>query len=100
MELSSAAVALVDSGATHCFVSSALVDKFGLPMLPGDSMDVTLADGSHVVASHTCLVPLVVCAAHGCALHCVVECRVLPELQHDVVLGIDWLRATNPVIDW
>ena len=47
-----------------------------------------------------CLVPLIVCADKGIALHTVVRCRVLPSLNHDVVLGIDWLRASNPVIDW
>ena len=47
-----------------------------------------------------CLVPLIVCVDRGIALHTVVCCRVLPSLNHDVVLGIDWLRASNPVIDW
>ena len=50
--------------------------------------------------SHTSLVPLIVCADKGIALHTVVHCRALPSLNHDVVLGIDWLRASNPVIDW
>ena len=74
--------------------------SFGLPMVSGESMEVTLADGSQVSASHTCLVPLIVCADGGIALHTVVKCRVLPWLNHDVVLGIDWLQASNPVIDW
>ena len=100
MEWETATVALVDSGAMHCFVSATLVAKFELPVKPGGSMDVTLADGSYVSTSHTCLVPLVVCANRGRALHCVVKCHVLPELNHDVVLGIDWLQATNPMIDW
>ena len=95
-----AAVALVDSGATHCFVYEALVTKFGLPVKPGVGMDATLADRSQVLASPTCLVPLVVCSANCQVLHCVVECRVLPQLNHDIVLGVDWLQATNPVIDW
>ena len=73
-----AAVALVDSGATHCFVSEALVTKFGLQVKLGVGMDVTLADGSQVLASQTCLVPLVACSACCQALHCVVECCVLP----------------------
>ena len=63
-------------------------------------MDVTLADGGQVSASHTSLVALVVCAERGRALHCVVKCHVLPELNHDIVLGIHWLQATNPVINW
>ena len=95
-----ATVALVDSGPTHCFVSEALVAKFGLPVKPGVGMNITIADKSQVLASQTCLMPLVVCSAHFQALHCVVECRVLPQLNHDVVLGVDWLQANNPVIDW
>ena len=59
-----AAVALVDSNALHCFVSETLVAKFGLPVLPGDGMEMMLADRSQVEASKTCLVPLVVCSAH------------------------------------
>ena len=46
MEWETAAVALVDSGATHCFASATLVVKFELPVKPGGSMDVMLADGS------------------------------------------------------
>ena len=33
-------------------------------------------------------------------LHYTVTCRVLPQLNHDLVLGVDWLQATNPSIDW
>ena len=47
-----------------------------------------------------CLVPLIVCADRGIALHTVVHCYVLPHLNHNIVLGFDWLQATNPVIDW
>ena len=57
-------------------------------------MDVMLADGSQVSASHMCLVPLVVCVENGRALHCAVKCHVLPKLNHDVVLGIDCRQQT------
>ena len=46
MERETAAVALIDSGATHCFVSATLVAKFELPVKPGGSMEVMLADRS------------------------------------------------------
>ena len=46
MEWETATVALVDSGATHCFVSATLVAKFELLVMPGGSMEVMLADGS------------------------------------------------------
>ena len=29
-----------------------------------------------------------------------VPCRVVGVLAHDLVLGIDWLRQWNPVVDW
>ena len=25
---------------------------------------------------------------------------MMPELQHQVILGMDWLKKVNPVIDW
>ena len=83
----------------HCFASKALVAKFGLPLKPGAGMGMTLADGSQVMASQTCLVPLVICSAHCQALHCVAKYHILPQLNRDVVLGVDWLQATNPVIN-
>ena len=33
-------------------------------------------------------------------MHTVVCCCVVPSLNHDVALGIDWLRALNPAINW
>ena len=60
-DAASSAVALVDSGATHGFVSAALVSKFSLPVKPGGDMEVRLADGSQE-ESQTCCVPLVVCS--------------------------------------
>ena len=56
------AVALVDSGVTHNFVSAELVSRFSLPVKPGGDMEVTIADGSQVEVSQTCCVPLVVCS--------------------------------------
>ena len=61
-DAASSAVALVDSGATHSFVSAALVSKFSLPVKPGGDMEVTLADGSLVEVSQTFCVSLVVCS--------------------------------------
>ena len=61
-DAASAAVALVDSGALHSFVSTELVSKFSLPVNPGGNMEVTLADGSQVEVSQTCYVFLLVCS--------------------------------------
>ena len=64
-DTASSAVALVDSGATHSFVSPELVSRFSLPAKPGGDMEVTLADGSQVEVLQTCCVSLVVCSGDG-----------------------------------
>ena len=76
------------------------MSKHGLAVSPGQSMLVTLADGSNVEASEMCVVSLVFCSDTGCAISCMVECRALPRLNHDVVLGHNWLQHVNPVINW
>ncbi len=38
--------ALIDSGATHCFISPAVVSSANLSVKPAEDMRVTLADGS------------------------------------------------------
>ena len=55
-DAASSALALVDSGAMHSFVSAELVGRFRLPLKPGGDMEVTLADGSHVKVSQMCCV--------------------------------------------
>ena len=50
LEAETNAVALVDSGASHSFISQAVVERYSLPVHPGENMEVTLADG-HLVAS-------------------------------------------------
>ena len=57
-----AAVALIDRGASHSFVSAELVSRFSVPVKTGGDMEVTLADVSQVEALLTCCVPLVVCS--------------------------------------
>ena len=66
--MSSGVVALVDSGATHSFVEQELVQKYQLPLTVGDDMKVTLADGSLVISSTLCQVPLVACTDKGKAV--------------------------------
>ena len=63
-------------------------------------MSVTLVDGSNVEASETCVVSLVFCSDTGRAVSWTVECHVLSRLNHDVVLGHDWLHHVNLAINW
>ena len=64
----SSIVALVDSGATHSFVTQELVQKYQLPVTTDDGMKVTLADGSLVTSSTLCQVPLVAYTDKGKAV--------------------------------
>ena len=61
-DAASAAVALVDSGALHSFVSAEVVSRFSLPVKPGGDMEVTIADRNQVEVSQTCCIPLVACS--------------------------------------
>ena len=63
-------------------------------------MLVTLADGSNAEASETCVVSLVFYSDTGHAVSCMVECRVLSCLNHDVVLDHDCLHHVNLAISW
>ena len=73
MQLLIAAVALVNSGAMHSFISVQLVSKHSLTVSPDKSTLVTLADGSSVEASEMCVVPLAFCYDTGHAVLCTVE---------------------------
>ena len=44
------------------------MSKHGLAVSPGQTMSVTLADGSNVEATETCIVPLVFCSESGRAV--------------------------------
>ena len=63
-------------------------------------MSVTLADGSNVETTETCVVPLMFCSDSGRAVLCTVKCCVLSRLNHNVVLGHNWLHHVNPAINW
>ena len=63
-------------------------------------MLVTMAAGSDVEASEMCVIPLVFCSDSRCAVSCTVEYHVLSHLNHDIVLGHDWLHHVNPAINW
>ena len=63
-------------------------------------LTVTLADGSELACSEA--VPAVVefIGQDGRSIRLVVSFRVVERLHNDCILGVDWLKANNPVIDW
>ena len=89
-------IALIDSGASQCYMSPDAVAICELDCQPAE-IHLELADGSKVQATQqTLAVPCTVKAAV-----CNVSFTVTKLLRNvDVVLGIDWLKTWNPVIDW
>ena len=66
-----------------------------MPMLT-----VTLADGSELAYSEAVSAVVEFISQDGRSIRLVVSFRVVERLHNDCILGVDWLKANNPVIDW
>ena len=100
---------MLDSGATNSFVHSWVIQQLNATTLDIPAMRVNLADGSFVDYSTAIPLNLKLCGnSQLCSsrvsemvhVGCHVQYHVLPNLTSDVVLGMDWLYAINPQIDW
>ena len=63
-------------------------------------LTVTLADGSELACSETVSAVVEFIGQDGRSIRLVVSFRVVERLHNDCILGVDWLKANNPVIDW
>ena len=61
---------------------------------------VTLADGSELACSEAVSAVVEFIGQDGRSIRLVVSFRVVERLHNDCILGVDWLKANNPVIDW
>lgn len=88
-------IALLDSGATHSFVSSSFCSSHGIPFKRKTST-ASLANGSSV--------PVVgiikACHLKLGAFRCTHTFLVLDMPQYDVVLGMDFLHSHDPIVRW
>ena len=92
--------ALLDSGATHCFIDSALVSDLRLPasLLPRP-MRLRLFDGSY--APEDILYEVTVPIQFASATILPVSFLVTPlDPNISAVIGLRWLRQYNPLVDW
>ena len=90
-----AARALVDTGATHCYISQSFFERTGLP-LRNDHTWLSLANGSKAVSKGKAVIPLDVQTYQGA-----VECFILPMSQHfDIILGETWCVETGCEISY
>ena len=88
--------ALINSGATRCFVTLACVTVVGLKGQPQDTF-LELGNGQKYLSRG--FVPDVIVVNAGLTVR--VGLTVTSLLHEvDLVLGINWLQLVSPVIDW
>jgi len=86
---------LLDSGASEQYISHELVRKAALEVEDlTETKWVQVADGSYVETQGYASVTLVI---NGYRTRVTVKILNLPEF--DMILGFDWLRTTNPIIN-
>ena len=87
---------LIDSGASHDFISSRLVELLGLPTTQDGTIRVRFADGNHTTGPLlTVMTELFVGAYHTdrCWL-------MAPLVGFDVILGAPWHHDVEPAFQW
>ena len=88
--------ALIDSGASHSLVTRQFVRAHCIPTRQGTEFKVRLPDGSQCPGCD-----YVVCRLKVNSV--TISCKLLVvdlALELPVVLGMDWLTAANPSINW
>jgi predicted aspartyl protease len=88
---------LVDSGATHNYLSLAAAQEIGLELLEEKGLSVKMANKRKVKCAGIVKdVQLVL----GKEYPCEDDFVVVPGLGHDIILGRPWLHDHNPKINW
>lgn len=75
---------MIDSGASHCFISDRIVEDLQLRVTPTASYSVRLGDGSSVRAAGICRNVSLTMASEVF----VVSCYVFPLRNIDIILGV------------
>jgi predicted aspartyl protease len=86
--------ALVDTGSTHTFIHSTLVQRLGLNITPRAGLNVMVANGDGVRSPGVCLATPVTIGDEAFAI----DCFVLDLGGFDLVLGVQWLRTLGPIV--
>ena len=95
--------AIVDSGATHNFISNNMLDIIKSALHDcvkwwhaSEPLRVSLADNSVVLLTKIAAL-LVQIGEH---VQQDIEFHVMPRLNHPLTLGLQWLCIANPTKDW
>ena len=95
--------AMVDSGATHNFISNNMLDIIKSTLHnyvkwrhASEPLRVSLADNSVVLFTKIAVLSVQI----GEHVRQDIDFHVVPHLNHPLILGLQWLRIANPTIDW
>ena len=80
---------LIDTGSTHNFVSSQVVDKLQLPVVGNHKLTVKVANGEVLPCQGVCNSLFLELPSYRVSG----EFFVIPLAGVDVVLGIEWLKG-------
>ena len=87
---------LVDSGATHSFISWEFIERVGIEMRPTEcSMIVSLPTGNSLIANRVYRGSKVTIASHEFEADLI----VLDIHDFDIILGMDWLTKHRATVD-
>lgn len=91
---------MIDSGATGCFINTAFVKKFNVPIRPKAlPMDIHVIDGRSISSgpiNHETLPIRISISQHSETI----VFNVTDIGSFDCILGMDWLTRHNPQINW
>jgi len=91
--------AMIDSGATEDFIDREVCNKHGIKMIKAKNpREIYLADGKPSTINpitHMTKVPMDISSHRELATFQVANLQ-----NHEVILGMPWLREHNPTIDW
>jgi len=91
--------AMIDSGATEDFIDRQVCNKHGIKMIKAKNpREIYLADGKPSAmgpVTHMTKVPMDISSHRELATFQVANLQ-----NHEVILGMPWLREHNPTIDW
>lgn len=85
---------MVDSGATHNFVSQKLIVALGLPSTQFSGISIQLGDGHKTFVDHKCSALDITIGQYLFSVDALVF-----EMDHlDLVLGMEWLKTLGEVV--
>ena len=91
--------AMIDSGASSCFIHPNLVKQYGIPTIkksiPRQLKVIDGRDISSGLVDLECILTLELGSHKE-----VMKCNVADIGKHSIVLGMSWLKLHNPSIDW